>query len=239
MQVLKSSVFALLAFVSLVSAATRVRVVHHRRHFKEAADTESSSSTVCAGNYGQCGGKGMDNMTCCGNYECTFNNEYYSQCTPMEIPNDPNKIGPYGQCGGYGYDGPTTCQDTLTCVSKGDYYSMCVPEDMKDSYTSTSARKSKLKSHGQDVAEADDWHNEEPFEVSIYGDCTDINAFCQEGSDCIKMNDYYWQCVPQSNPVGLPVYSQCDGWNYVGPRACQAGTSCVYLNDYYSQCQWN
>ena len=33
-----------------------------------------------------------------------------------------------------------------------------------------------------------------------------------------------------------PIYGQCGGKDWTGPKTCETGTTCVYFNDYYSQC---
>ncbi|KAG8837161.1 hypothetical protein FRC18_009970 [Serendipita sp. 400] len=34
----------------------------------------------------------------------------------------------------------------------------------------------------------------------------------------------------------VPIYGQCNGWNWTGDTTCASGTVCVYWNPYYSQC---
>lgn len=50
--------------------------------------------------YGRCGGKGFEGNECCTEgYECTVQNDYYSQCVPVDnAKSDCSKA--YEQCGG-------------------------------------------------------------------------------------------------------------------------------------------
>ena len=52
-----------------------------------------------------------DQKCCPDGFECSYTNQYYSQCIEKGS-NNTDCAGAYAQCGGSGYDGPTCCKFT-------------------------------------------------------------------------------------------------------------------------------
>ena len=75
------------SFIGLLVAVASVQ------QLVAAADCENQP-------FGRCGGKGFEGNECCTEgYKCMVQNEYYSQCVPVDNGNsDCSKA--YGQCGG-------------------------------------------------------------------------------------------------------------------------------------------
>lgn len=49
----------------------------------ESTTTEEGTSSGCAKKFAQCGGLGFDGSDCCeDNFECSYVNDWYSQCVP-------------------------------------------------------------------------------------------------------------------------------------------------------------
>ncbi|KAK9470867.1 endo-glucanase RCE3 [Dipodascopsis tothii] len=61
---------------------------------------------------------------------------------------------------------------------------------------------------------------------------------CAVGTSCTSVNDYYYQCVPQTSQAAgtQSLYGQCGGSGYASATACPAGAACSSLNEYYYQC---
>jgi len=74
---------------------------------------------------------------------------------------------------------------------------------------------------------------------------------CCDGSECVKQNDWYSQCLPtSSNPVPVPkprrpkqqcngcscFKEQCGGQGYQGPTCCEPGSTCTVQNRRVSKC---
>lgn len=98
--------------------------------------------------YGRCGGKGFEGNECCTEgYECTVQNDYYSQCVPVDnAKSDCSKA--YEQCGGKhpfyasvihdhlwlmlyigkSFTGSKCCVDGFKCVKANAWYSQCLPK---------------------------------------------------------------------------------------------------------------
>ena len=64
------------------------------------------------------------------------------------------------------------------------------------------------------------------------------SACCAPGWKCKFVNQWYSQCVPDSNVrCGQnPFWSQCGGYRFTGQRCCMLGSKCVRINEWYSQC---
>ena len=81
--------------------------------------------------FGQCDGIDQDGdpwdptQKCCPDgFECTYTNQYYSQCTVLAHDDD-DLAKAYGQCGGSGWAGPTECEPGYECVVQNEWYSGC------------------------------------------------------------------------------------------------------------------
>ena len=62
------------------------------------------------------------------------------------------------------------------------------------------------------------------------------NSDCVAGNTCKIQNQYYSQCVPQTQTNCIAAYSQCGGVGYGGLNTCCEGSACIVQNAYYSQC---
>ncbi|KAG6011147.1 hypothetical protein E4U54_008263 [Claviceps lovelessii] len=80
-----------------------------------------------AGPYERCGGKDWTGPTSCvAGFNCTYSNEYYSQCSPLPYYSNGTRSGPYGQCGGKSWNGTTVCVNGYKCQYVNGWYSQCV-----------------------------------------------------------------------------------------------------------------
>eukprot|EP00924_Labyrinthula_sp_SR-Ha-C_P006258 snap_masked-scaffold_31-processed-gene-1.20-mRNA-1 protein AED:0.14 eAED:0.14 QI:0/0/0/0.33/1/1/3/0/474 len=84
--------------------------------------------------------------------------------------------------------------------------------------------------------------------VEFYDQCGGLDftgeTTCCDGSSCTYQNDYYSQCVPNSEQGSTDeecaiLYAQCAGIGYIGTTTCCEGNFCQYQDDYYSQCRPN
>jgi uncharacterized Fe-S cluster protein YjdI len=209
-----------------------------------AASTQKPTPAATSGiqnAYGQCGGIGWTGPTqCASGYNCVKGNEWYFQCVPVPTAGTSARPSPvvdtgvqcgYEQCGGIGWNGPTKCELGWTCSRCNDYYSQCVPAP------TVAVTQAPVANTGIQNA---------------YGQCGGIGwtgpTQCVSGYNCVKGNDWYFQCVPvptaatsaRPSPAadtGVQCgYEQCGGIGWNGPTKCEAGWTCSKCNDYYSQC---
>ncbi|KAF5103374.1 hypothetical protein D0Z03_000223 [Geotrichum reessii] len=85
--------------------------------------------------------------------------------------------------------------------------------------------------------------------ASLYYQCGGLNwkgaTCCEAGSSCKVQNDYYHQCVKDTESDSAAsvddsqcqsLYQQCGGKEYTGSTCCQSGATCQVVNDWYYQC---
>eukprot|EP00924_Labyrinthula_sp_SR-Ha-C_P013690 augustus_masked-scaffold_5-processed-gene-10.46-mRNA-1 protein AED:0.43 eAED:0.43 QI:0/-1/0/1/-1/1/1/0/436 len=80
---------------------------------------------------------------------------------------------------------------------------------------------------------------------AVYEQCGGVDytglTNCCEGNYCSYQNDYYSQCLPDSDGTNeencAAVYAQCGGKDYTGLTNCCQGNFCRYQDEYYSQCR--
>jgi hypothetical protein len=77
--------------------------------------------------------------------------------------------------------------------------------------------------------------------ASAYYQCGGINwtgaTCCETGFSCIVQNDYYSQCLEDTDNLGCqPFYQQCGGNGFTGTTCCKTGSTCQVVNEYYHQC---
>ena len=70
--------------------------------------------------------------------------------------------------------------------------------------------------------------------ICNYGGYCLSNYDCFDGSNCVKQNQFYSQCVPPTGNTCVVDYQQCGGLSKA-PYCC-ASSTCVVQNAYYSQC---
>jgi len=183
--------------------------------------------------FDQCGGQGFAGETCCQSYDnCSYVNDYYSQCQPKDICLNPM----YGQCGGFDHHQPPRpwtkdnhhqqcCPPSFFCEYKDQYYSQC----QFNASTPTKCASKYAQCGGEG------WTGP---------------TCCIPGFECTpdaKTPKYYSGCTP------LPFcsnarFGQCGGidpdqnpWTkqYGHDDCCPADFHCEYVNPYFSQCKQN
>ncbi|OQR89737.1 hypothetical protein THRCLA_09604 [Thraustotheca clavata] len=63
---------------------------------------------------------------------------------------------------------------------------------------------------------------------------------CPQGSKCVKVNDYYFQCQKlATTPDRFPTYAQCGGTNnnfQANGKTCRDEDMCFHFSKYFWQC---
>jgi hypothetical protein len=109
----------------------------------------------------------------------------FSQVVPEKMRPDACVFDPattvpeWEQCGGIGYTGLTECGKGFFCKAINDFYSQCQREmvDSKREYYAFAQCGGRLFAN-------------EPLPKT-----------CLFRQQCVKKNDFYWQCVPCPAPV--------------------------------------
>lgn len=200
---------------------------------------------VCSLRFDACGGREWTGPTeCCGDNTCVVQDEWFSSCQPVTLPVNVAPIG--GKCGGAGWVGPTQCESLGVCIVIDETWSQCQyvfeqpppPSPMPVSpppapLAPPPKTRGVKRSPPPPKVKAPPVNRACSYRFDACGGTNWTGPKCCNGMNtCVKLSDWFSQCLPDVPAGVVPEWAACDSTS-----VCEDLTTCVQVAERTMQCR--